>query len=364
VPFQAPGPSGSGQDAGAAGSDRGTGAPDATRPVRQDGSGVGRTRRHVRLALACSLAVGYIAFLRPAEGLENTAARQRAGPLARPAPEAFGRSGHVRMRFALPGTLLDYPLEVATRVDSVRYDWIPLNADSALDQPRALANGLVAPDHPGFYRLELRTSAIRRIVDSVSLSVLVPFSKKNGASLNGYRIGYYRGERSRRPTPDMPAGFVQIDTCDLDLQVSDHLRLADFVSRDAQSTWPRYAAVDPRILDKVELVLDEIESWYGGARRASVAFDVHSGFRTPLHNRQVARAARDSRHQFGDALDLAVDANRDGRVSAADTKLVALAVEIVERAHPDLVGGMGIYTHSGPAYVHIDTRGQRVRWRG
>jgi len=77
-----------------------------------------------------------------------------------------------------------------------------------------------------------------------------------------------------------------------------------------------------------------------------------------------SRSARDSRHQYGDAIDLAVDANRDGKVSAADTRLVALAVEIVERAHPDLVGGMGIYTRSGPAYVHIDARGQRVRWRG
>jgi uncharacterized protein YcbK (DUF882 family) len=142
------------------------------------------------------------------------------------------------------------------------------------------------------------------------------------------------------------------------------LRLADFVTRDGQATWPRYAAVDPRLLDKIELVLDEIESWYGGSSRANVGFDVHSGFRTPLHNRLVPRSARDSRHQFGDALDLAVDANLDGRLSAGDTKLVALAVEIVERAHPDLVGGMGIYTHGGNSYVHIDTRGQRARWRG
>jgi uncharacterized protein YcbK (DUF882 family) len=122
--------------------------------------------------------------------------------------------------------------------------------------------------------------------------------------------------------------------------------------------------VDPRLLDKVELVIREIASWSGGPDRAEVALDVRSAFRTPLWNRRVSQAARDSRHQFGDALDLAVDANHDGHVNSKDTKLVALAVEIVERSHPDLAGGMGVYTRGSPAYVHIDARGKRVRWRG
>jgi uncharacterized protein YcbK (DUF882 family) len=46
--------------------------------------------------------------------------------------------------------------------------------------------------------------------------------------------------------------------------------------------------------------------------------------------------------------------------------MVGLAVEIVELKHPDLVGGLGIYTsgHSSTNYVHIDVRGRRARWRG
>jgi len=324
-----------------------------------------RRRSAFPLLVTGSVALAYIAFLRPAEGLDVRAARLRETPVARPAVDAFGRSGRVRMRFALPSTLLDNPLEMDHEVDDLRYSWLPVDADSAGEQPRVLANGLVAPERPGFYRLALLTDSGRRLVDGLSLAVMVPFTQKTGSTLNGYRMGFYRGERARRATPDAPAGFVEIDTVDLDLPVSDHLRLADFVTHDGQATWPRYAAVDPRLLDKIELVLDEIESWYGGSARASVAFNIRSAFRTPLHNRRVPRAARDSRHQFGDALDLAVDANLDGRVSAADTKLVALAVEIVERAHPDLVGGMGIYVRgSHSAYVHIDTRGQRVRWRG
>jgi hypothetical protein len=308
-------------------------------------------------------AFAYIAFLRPAEGLESRPfAKVTAATVARPVAETFGRSGHVRMHFALPEAVLEYALHVEPDSAVVHYAWVPLGSDSAVDQPRNAASGLVAPARPGLYRLALYSGSLRTFVDSLNLAVLVPFAQKSGASINGYRIGFYRGERGGQP--DAPAGFVEIDSLNLDLPVSDRLRLGDFVSHDYQSTWPRYAAVDGRLLDKIELVLDEIESWDRDSTRADVSLDVHSGFRTPLHNRRVPRSARDSRHQFGDALDLAVDANRDGRLSAADTKLVALAVEIVERAHPDLVGGMGIYTRRGSAYVHIDTRGQRVRWRG
>jgi hypothetical protein len=266
------------------------------------------------------------------------------------------------MHFAMPGTLFRFPLEVEPDTATVRYAWIPLGTDSLAEQPGDAADGLFAPSSPGIYRLAVFNGEQWRLIDSLSLAVLVPFTQKRGSLLNGYRIGVYRGERGSGP--EIPTGFVQIDTNHLDVPVSDRLRLGDFISHDRQSTWPRYAAVDVGLLDKIELVLDEIESWYGGAGRANVPLDVHSGFRTPLHNRMIARSARDSRHQFGDALDLAVDANLDGRITSADTKLVALAVEIVERAHPDLVGGMGIYTRGGSAYVHIDTRGQRVRWRG
>jgi uncharacterized protein YcbK (DUF882 family) len=268
------------------------------------------------------------------------------------------------MHFVLPGTRLPYPLRIDPDTATVLYTWVAHGADTSVEEPRAVSGGLVAPSRPGLYRLVVHSGRDRHIVDRVSLAVLVPFTQKSGPSLNGYRIGFYRGERNREDQPDIPTGFVEIDTSHLDVPVSDRLRLGDFVTHDRQSSWPRYAAVDPRLLDKIELVLDEIESWYGGSQRTSVPLDVHSGFRTPVHNRGVPRSARDSRHQFGDALDLAIDANLDGRVSAADTKLVALAVEIVERAHPDLVGGMGIYTRGGSAYVHVDTRGQRVRWRG
>jgi uncharacterized protein YcbK (DUF882 family) len=39
-------------------------------------------------------------------------------------------------------------------------------------------------------------------------------------------------------------------------------------------------------------------------------------------------------------------------------------VERVERAHPSLVGGIGIYkgTSAHAGFVHVDVRGTRARW--
>ncbi|HEX9564467.1 MAG TPA: DUF882 domain-containing protein [Gemmatimonadaceae bacterium] len=315
------------------------------------------------MVISLLAALGYIAFLRPAAGLGARSVRLSA-VVARPAADAFGRSGQVRMRFALPLEPVDYPLEVQTGLEDLRYSWVPVNDTIAIGEERLLLDGLTAPGRPGFYRLELSVDQERKTVDGLSLAVLVPRSEKKGSTLNGYRMGFYRGDRARPSDPEAPVGFVEIDTAHVLLPVSQHFRLGDFITRDNQSTWPRYVALDPRLLDKVELVLAEISTWTGGPTPADLTFDVRSAFRTPLHNRLVPTAARDSRHQLGDAIDLAVDANRDGRVNSRDTRLVGMAVEIVERQHPDLVGGMGIYTRTGLSYVHIDARGARVRWRG
>jgi uncharacterized protein YcbK (DUF882 family) len=323
---------------------------------RSDGS------RRVTLVVSVLAALGYLTYLRPAEGLDAKSVKLTA-LAARPAADAFGRSGHLKMRFALPGLPVDYPIEVQGGLDQVSYAWIARGDSVPTGQPRTLVNGLIAPDAPGFYNLQLTLNGERRVVAEMPLAVLVPRSEKKGSILNGYQMGFYRGDRARRSDPEAPVGFIQIDTTDLDIPVSSHFRLADFLTKDNQNTWPRYAAVDPRLLDKVELVLAEIATWTGGRDEEGVPFEVHSSFRTPHHNRLVRSAARDSRHQLGDAMDVAVDANRDGRVNSKDAKLVTMAVDIVEREHPDLVGGMGVYARSN-SYVHIDARGIKVRWRG
>jgi len=260
----------------------------------------------------------------------------------------------------MPGELFDFPIEVRGPATAVAYQWLSA-ADSSAILPPAVLNGttVTAPVRAGFYRLAVEQGEGRRIVDSVVVAVLVPFSAKLGSTLNGYRIGKYRWEHSSaESTP--PKGFIQVLSADTELPVSTHLRLGDFLTHDGQETWPRYLALDLRIVDKVELVLHQL-----GSRHRDISVDLHSGFRTPLYNLRVPRAASDSRHQYGDAADLVIDADGDGRLTDLDELAVSYAVETVEREHPELVGGLGLYgNHATGGYVHIDVRGQRKRWRG
>ncbi|MBA2706702.1 MAG: hypothetical protein H0U59_02710 [Gemmatimonadaceae bacterium] len=290
----------------------------------------------------------------------------RSLPGAQPSASAFGPSGEVLLRFAMPGEVVQYPLDVHGDPTALQYSWVRAGDTIPAGPSLPLVGAAVkAPSRPGFYELELGREGKRRIVQGLTLAVLVPFDKKQGTMLNGYRIGTYLAERIAG-NQDPPDGFLEITQRDVDIRISKHLRISDFLTHDNQQTWPRYVAINPLLLDKIELVISEITRWHGSEARVNLALDVKSGFRAPDYNRQVRRAAKDSQHQYGDAADVAIDANGDGQFSAMDSRMVGLAVEIVELKHPHLVGGLGIYTsgHTRTTYVHIDARGKRARWRG
>jgi len=283
---------------------------------------------------------------------------------------AFGVSQEVRLRFALPGRELEFPLEVSGDPSALTYEWIKLGDSTAADYARPVnGSSFVAPPAPGFYHLAIVRGVQREIISEPTLAVMVPFEQKVAGKLNGYRIGTYLAERLGRE--DHPEGFIQVRAEDSSLMVSKHLKLGDFLTHDGQAeVWPKYVALNPRLLDKLELVLAKVGEHARVSATADVerdvAFDVHSGFRTPAHNNGVSRAAFDSRHEYGDAADVAIDADGDGRVTMKDERLVERAVEQVEEEHPDLVGGLGLYTsaHYHTPYVHIDARGKRSRWTG
>ncbi|HEX5831150.1 MAG TPA: D-Ala-D-Ala carboxypeptidase family metallohydrolase [Gemmatimonadaceae bacterium] len=318
------------------------------------------------VAAAVSAALGVLQFHRPPQKPLITppfAARAVVAlPFATPSPDALGMSGEVRLRSVLPRATVEYPLEVRGSLDSLAYQWVRATDTATATVPLPMPGAeLVAPEEPGLYHLALVRGGHRRVVDGLTIAVLVPFSEKLGSTLDGYRIGTYVAEKIRGH--DHPAGFMKLAPADLALPVSRHFRLSDFVAPDARGGITSYAALNPRLLDKLELVLDAL-----GPAGRDVELDVHvnSGFRPPAYNRTVQRAARDSRHQYGDAADLRIDADGDGRFTVRDLRLVATAVEQVERTHPELSGGLGLYTSADyrAPYAHIDTRGVRVRWQG
>jgi uncharacterized protein YcbK (DUF882 family) len=208
--------------------------------------------------------------------------------------------------------------------------------------------------------------------DSVSLIALIPFAAKSGGTFQGYRIGYWPRERKPMTLYGLPDGFIEVTENDQDVLLSSRFRVRDFLTKDQSTVWPKYLVVQPALLDKLELIADELER----VGKPS-AIKVLSGFRTPQYNakgvcRRCGRA-KDSRHMYGDASDIYVDGdgdgrmddlNGDGKVTVADAKYLAAIADQVEGEHPELTGGIGIYRATGVhgPFVHVDTRGFVARW--
>lgn len=326
-------------------------------------------RRRGALVLSGMAAItAVILYQPPGELLAGSSAESArlAVPVVEAGPESRGVSGDVQMQFVRAGERVAFPMHVSGNAQGFTYQWIEVRSNNSADVARPLySDTLLVPLTPGFYELAVTRAGVVQRITEPRLAVLVPFELKLGSTLNGYQIGRYPAEWAHDEQAERPAGFVEVREADLDLQLTRHIKVRDFVTHDRQTVWPRYVAVDPRVLDKIELVMRELAR-RRGEERMDFDVEVHSGFRTPIHNSSVEGSARDSRHLYGDAADVAIDADGDGKLTIFDAYRVEQAVDWVERLHPELAGGLGVYSSRrfSTPYCHIDARGERKRWRG
>ncbi len=203
-----------------------------------------------------------------------------------------------------------------------------------------------------------------------------PFSEKIGGRIGAYRLGRWppEGVDPANPAYADPKGFIEVTPQNFSTRVSEHFSLGQFITKDQLQVWPKYVVLQSRLLDKLELTIEELRRKGHPVR----GLYVMSGFRTPEYNEQgVGEGGRSavSRHQYGDAADVYPDdrgrgrmddLNHDGRVDLKDARILAAAAERVEEKHPELAGGIGIYpaTSAHGPFVHIDARGKRARWGG
>ncbi len=254
-----------------------------------------------------------------------------------------GRSGKLRARFLTP-----------TRVASIP---VLRSLFGERDVPRT---GMSAPSADD-------GSAVR-------VFVMRPFADKVRGRIGSYHIGTFPSEMrtARSSAYENPEGFIEVTEDNRNAAISEHFRLNDFLTHNQAPVWPKYLVLREPLIDKLELVIAELKTMGVAVGKLHVM----SGFRTPQYNEQGVGAGgrvKDSRHQFGDAADVYVvngtrdwmgDLNGDGRVDTRDAQILADAADRVERSHPDLVGGVGIYraTSAHGPFVHIDVRGTRARW--
>jgi hypothetical protein len=273
-----------------------------------------------------------------------------------------GRSGALRVAVQPTGT-------------AVRADSLPDDAHVVLS-----SNGsdtTAVPPRAGIWRVAIALGQIMKPVTDFSFISLRPFSDKQRGKIGSYAIGSWPGESGRKVPSGRyanPQGFIEVTPENQNTQVSEHFRIRDFLTKGQVNVWPKYLVLELRLVDKLELLVDELQKQGVTVTKVTVM----SGFRTPSYNAgggNTGGRASLSRHMYGDAADVFVDndgngtmddLNRDGRVDVKDARMMGEAAERVERAHPELIGGVGVYVACcghGP-FVHIDTRGYRARWTG
>lgn len=282
-----------------------------------------------------------------------------------------GASGEVNIVIQEPGEALPLPALPDTLLEGAEFS---LQTAEGTESERQVVP-TVGTDNPipGIWNLVVQVRDAVRPVSDLNVITLVPLTERRGGRIGRYLVGSWPTERGpARSNYQVPRGLVQVTPENRSVRVSEHLQLGDFLTKGQANVWPKYVVLSPRLLDKLELTFQELER--AGHPVADVF--VVSGFRTPVYNEtggSTAGRGKLSRHMYGDAADVAIDndgngrmddLSGDGRVTVADARILAAAAQRVERRHPDLVGGIGIYvpTSAHGGFVHIDARGYRARW--
>ena len=224
----------------------------------------------------------------------------------------------------------------------------------------ALSSAFVAGE-PGNHTLRVERDGER--LATLSLFVMRPSSEIDERGYLGtYRIGRY--------PKDTPRGFIKLEKGEGDLPVSPRFKVGQFLCKQQPGVWPKYLLVSGDNLERLETLLTEMNE--DGITDADTLF-VMSGFRTPFYNTAIG-SAKFSRHMYGDAADVYVDArprdgnmddiNDDGRITKADANFMYDYAQELFAEEDVVAGGLGSYRANavhGP-FVHVDARGRAARW--
>jgi len=242
-------------------------------------------------------------------------------------------------------------------------DFAP-TAVSDVDTERLGPNSIAvyAPENAGFYSLVLSNNKT-----SKRLLVIVkkPFNANN-KQLNNYQIGLYPAPYKGYTQYSAPNGFIEIFEKDLSRQLTPHVQVKNVICKQL-SGFPKYLYVNNDGLMMLEDLLRFVQN--EGIKVSKFAFI--SGYRTPHYNRSIGNG-KHSRHQYGDAFDLYIDEDGDGRMDDlnGDGKLTVADVDVLYKVFEKFQkqsrynGGIGRYkpaSHHG-GFVHIDNRGFTARW--
>jgi len=163
------------------------------------------------------------------------------------------------------------------------------------------------PKGAGVWRVLLAVGNAVRPVAGFNVITMLPFSAKQNGKVGLYFLGNWPNERGKTGPSKAsatayanPAGFIEVTQENADTPVSEHFKLRDFITHDQPNVWPKYLVLQPKLVDKLELVLSDLQAH--GVDVSGVK--VMSGFRTPQYNAgggNTGGRANLGRHMYGDA---------------------------------------------------------------
>lgn len=268
--------------------------------------------------------------------------------------------------FALPGESV--PIEPIDSGYHGRYSLRP----GAIDEVEVFGSSwvLTAPAEPGLYPVRVVSHALRDSIE-LNLFVMVPFDEMDGEYVGGYHIGTYPESVVLDDVSyERPRGFIEVRKEYEDVKVTPHFRLGQFLCKQARDCTP-YVILSERLLLKLEFILERVNE----LGHTCDTFHIMSGYRTPFYNTAIGNVEY-SRHQWGDAADIFIDAdpvdgvmddlNGDGYINLDDALVLYGIIDELcgESWFEPFTGGLGKYGPNelhGP-FVHVDTRGCKARW--
>jgi hypothetical protein len=267
--------------------------------------------------------------------------------------------------FVMPGELLSFKVQAKGKST-----YTVQAADGELTQGAPGSWKWRAPDQSGLYRLRIARDTSQETM-RLNVFVMIPASHIQQGHLNGYRIGAYPDRPLRgQPIYRQPKGFIEVTHKTKNTFLTPHFQLKQFLCKQ-KGDFPKYVVLREELLLKLELILETLNT--NGYHCPTL--NVMSGYRTPHYNRSLGNVQY-SRHVWGDAADIFIDEhprdgdmddlNQDGVIDPQDAAVLYKLIESVEQkpAWRRLRGGLAIYRSNafhGP-FVHVDTRGQTVRW--
>ncbi len=264
--------------------------------------------------------------------------------------------------FVLPNEVVEFE----TLFDGLQDKYILSARYGSVQEPGDNKWKWKAPSEKGIYPVFIKRSDLK---DSIQLNciVMVPYKAMKNGKINGYTIGSY--PKSTNKLYAIPAGFIEVTKANERTLVTPNYMLKDFLCKQSGG-YPKYIALRERGIIKLQTI-------QGYLQQEGIPFNKFSfisGYRTPFYNKSIGNV-KNSRHIFGDAYDVFIDndgdgkmddLNQDGVLNKKDARFLFNKVNEMSKTDwfRPFIGGLGLYgpnsRHSG--FIHIDGRGYRARW--